>query len=184
MHLKRCLLPLLFLLLALLACGPCRLSGPQVTLPCQPTISQAAAESLREKLQPIIEEKGPAAFTIQATSDEVSSFLALMLKEHPGESPVVNPRICFTPGRVHVAGHFTNILPFDFEGVVVAAPHLEGGQLKIELIRASAGSVLLPDVLLHALSNTINETLAESEIGIQFTAIEVGEGQIIISGHR
>ena len=185
MHSKRWpLLLLLLLLLPLLACGSCRRPSHPFTLPCQPTISEAAADRFEEKIRPLIEEKGPKVFTLQTTCDEVTSFLVRMLQEHPGESPVEDPRICFTPGQVHVAGRFTNVLPFEFEGVVVAVPHLVDGRLEIEIVRASAGSLPLPGALLRTLSNTINETLVESEIGIHFSAIEVGEGQITVSGHR
>jgi hypothetical protein len=44
--------------------------------------------------------------------------------------------------------------------------------------------MLLPGALLRALSNTVSETLAESELGIRLSAIEVGEGQITVSGYR
>ena len=184
MHSKRRFPLLLLLLLPLLACGPCRRPSHLVSLPCQPTVSQAAADRFEEKMRPLIEEEGPEVFTLQTTCDEVTSFLTRILEEHPGESPVEDPRVCFTPGQVHVAGRFTNVLPFEFEGVVVAAPHLVEEQLEIEIVQASAGSVPLPGALLRTLSSMLNETLAESEIVIHFSAIEVGDGQITVSGHR
>jgi len=181
MHLKRRPLLLLLLLLPLLACGQ---SSRRLTLPCQPTISEAAADRFEEKIRPLIEEEGPEEFTLQTTCDEVTSFLERILEEHPGESPVEDPRVCFTPGQVHVAGRFVHVFPFELEGVAVATPHLVDGQLEIEIVRASAGSVPLPGALLRTLSNTINETLAESDMDIHLSAIEVGEGQITVSGHR
>jgi len=155
-----------------------------LTLPCQPTVSEAAADRLEEKTRPIVEEKGPEMFTLQTTGDEVTSFLVRILEEHSGESPVEDPRVCFTPGQVHVAGRFINVLPFEFEGVIVVAPHLADGRLEIEIVRASAGSTPLPGALLGTVSRTINETLAESEPGIRLNVIEIGEGQITVSGHR
>jgi uncharacterized protein YpmS len=131
-----------------------------------------------------VEEKGPEVFTLQTTQDEVTSFLAQVLQEYPGESSIEDPRVCFASGQVYVAGRFTNIAPFEFGGVIVAVPHLVDGRLEIEIARASAGSMLLPGALLRALSNTVSETLAESELGIRLSAIEVGEGQITVSGYR
>lgn len=184
MRSRRRPLLLLLLLLPLLACSPSRRSSRRTTLPCQPAISEAAADRLEEKMRPLVEQKGPEVFALQTTCDEVTSLLVRTLEEHPGESPVEDPRVCFTPGRVHVAGRFVNVLPFEFDGVVVVAPHLVDGQLDIEIVRASAGSVPLPGALLRTLSHTINETLAESQPGIGFSAIEVGEAQITVSGYR
>jgi hypothetical protein len=186
-HTKRRPLSLLLLLLLLLplpACSSDRRPGGRLTLPCQPTISEAASDRLDEKIRPIVEEKGPEVFTLQTTHDEVTSFLVRILEAHPGESPVEDPRVCFTPGQVYVAGRFTNVVPFEFGGVIVAVPHLVDRRLEIEITRASAGSLLLPRALLRTLSKTLNETLSESELDIRFSAIEVGEGQITVSGHR
>ena len=184
MHSKRRLLLLILLVLPLLACGRSRQSDRRLTLPCQPTISEAAADRLEEKIQPLLEGKGAEVFTLQTTGDEVTSYLVRMLEENPGESPVENPRVCFTPGRVHVAGRFVHVLPARFEGLVVATPHLADGRLVINITQASAGSVRLPGVLLGTLSRTINETIDELETEIRFNAIEVGEGQITVTGHR
>jgi len=181
---RRRFLVMLLLLVVLLACGPACVSSGPVVMPCQPDISQAAASRLEEKLRPLIEEEGSAVVTLQTTSDEVTSFLTWMLEEHAGQLPLENPRVCFTPGEIYVGGRFTNILPFEFQGVVVLAPHLVEGRLRIEIVRASAGSVLLPGALLRSLSDTLNETLAEWGKDIHFSAVEIGEGQITVSGHR
>jgi len=123
-------------------------------------------------------------FTLQTTHDEVTSFLVRTLEEHPGESPLEDPRVCFALGRVYVAGRFTNVAPFEFRGVIVGVPRLVDGRLEVEITRASAGPMLLPRSLLRTLSKTLNETLAESELDIRFSAIEVGDGQITVSGHH
>ena len=174
----------LCLLFTFMACGSPRRSSNPLTLPCQPNISEVAADRFEERLRPLIEAGGPEVFTLQATCDEVTSFVVQILKEHPGESPLEDPRACCELGRVYVAGRFTNVLPFKFEGMVVAAPHLVDGGVDIEIVRASAGSVSLPGTLLRTLSKTINETLAEWLVDIHFNMIEVGEGQITVSGHR
>jgi predicted small lipoprotein YifL len=180
MHAKRPSLLLLLLLLSLAGCGPSR----QLALPCQPNVSEAAADRLEEKIRPIVEEQGPEVFTLQTTGDEVTSLLLRMLEEHPGESPVEAPRVCFTPGEVHVAGRIVNVLPATLEGVAVFAPDLVEGRVEIAILRASAGSKPLPRALLRTLSRTINETLAESELSVRFGAVEVGEDQITVSGTR
>lgn len=181
---RRRVLVMLLLLLALLACGPrCVPSRPPV-LPCQPDISQAAASRLEEKLRPLIEGKGSEVVTLQTTSEEVTSFLTGMLEERADQLPLENPRVCFVPGEIYVAGHFTDILPFEFEGIVVLAPRLVEGRLRIEIAQAWAGSVPLPSALLRSLSDTLNQTLAEWENGIHLSAIEVGEGEITLTGHR
>ena len=184
MHSNRRPVLLLLVVLSLLACGPACVSSRPVILPCQPDVSQAAASRLEEKIRPLVEEKGPEAVTLQTTSDEVTSLLTQMLEAHAGQVPLENPRVCFTPREIHVAGRFTNILPFEFEGIVVLSPHFVRGRVRIEIVRASAGSVPLPSALLRSLSNTLNDTLAEWGNGIHFRAIEVGEGQITVTAHR
>jgi len=174
---------LLILPLLLLSTGCNQLTRP-VTLPCNPAISSAAAERFEEKIQPLLAENGPPVFTVQASHDEVTSYLLHLLEEHPGESPVINPRVCFTPGQVHVAGRFVNLLPFAFDGLVVAVPRLVDGQPRLEIVRATAGEVSLPKPLLRMASQTANETIAEMRLGFRLTTLEIGDGQFTLSGQR
>lgn len=183
MDARRWLRVMLLLPLALLACGVGCTSRP-VPLPCQPAISQVAADRFEEKIRPLVEQNGAGPVILQTTSDEVTSFLTQMLEEHAGVVPLESPRVCFTSGEAYVAGRFTTVLPFEFEGMVVLAPHLAGGRVDIEIVRAWAGLVPLPSALLRSLSDTLNETLAEWEDGIHFSAIEIGEGRVTLSGHR
>jgi len=177
-------LPLLLLLLPLLACGRSHGSGHRWTLPCHPTVSQAAADRLRERLQPLIRAEGPSEFTLQATADEVTSLVVDILEEHPGETFVEEPRICFAPGRVYIAARLTRVSPFTVEAMVAAEPRLRERRLDIQIVQASVESASLPDALLRALSRTATESLAESLANVHFSEIEVGEGQITISGQR
>jgi len=174
----------LLMLILLLVCGAGCASRARVSLPCQPEISEAAATRFEEKIRPLTEEEGAGPVALQTTSDEVTSFLTQMVEEHTGEVPVTNPRVCFTPGEIYVAGRFTSVLPFDLEATVVLAPRLVEGRLEIEILEVWAGSLALPKVLLRSLSSTLNETLAESSTGIHVSAIHVEEGQITLSGYR
>jgi hypothetical protein len=179
------LLPsVLLLLFSLPACASAGPSSGRLALPCQPTISDAAADRMEEKLRPVLEPKGPTVFTVQATNDEMTSFLSRALLEHGGASPLEGPRVCFSAGEVHMSGRFTNVTPFQFTAVVVAVPRPVDGRLVVEVKHASVGSLRLPGALLRRVSTTVNETLAELELGVQFRAIEIGEGQIIVSGER
>jgi uncharacterized protein YpmS len=176
-------LPLL-LLVPLVACSPIPGQGHGVVMPCQPAISEAAADRLEERVAPLVQASGSGDFTLQATADEVTSLLVRMLAEHPGESPVEDPRVCFAPYTVYIMGRFTKVLPFEFEGVIAVVPRLVEGRLSVEVTKASAGSLSIPDALLRTSSKTISESLAEWLPDVHFSEIEVSEGEIVVSGHR
>ena len=182
MHVKQSL-PLLLILAFLFLVGAACQSTGSVTMPCQPVVSQEAANRFNEKTRSLFEE-GSGPFSLETTSDEVTSFLVLFLEEYQGESPLEDPRICFSAGEVYVAGLFTRVVPFDLRATVVATPRLVDGRVELDIVRASAGSIALPGMLLRAISKTINQTLAEYDIPMHFTMLEVGEDRITVGGQR
>lgn len=167
-----------------LACAPCGLLSGQPSTPSRPiATSTAAAQRLETQLgEALAEDKGE--FTLRLTNEEATSYLALKLEEAGGEAPISDLRVWFTPGKIHITGDFSGLVPIQAYVAIVASAEILDGELQITIEKASAGSIPLPAAVLTSLSQTINETFQESQIGFQIIDVEIGEGEMIITGRR
>ena len=178
--------PLLLGLVALLilACGPCGLLSGAVPTPPRPVVvSTDAAGLLESRVEQSIEGQTGQPFILTMTDSEVTSLAAIELAKYD-ESPVTEPRIWFSQGKIHGTGNLVNVLPIETSVYVAVAAWVEGQQLLVEIEEASAGSFPLPDSVLDMISQSISETVDEIQLHVEVTGLEIREGEATLYGIR
>jgi uncharacterized protein YpmS len=117
------------------------------------------------------------------TDQELTSLLATELTRYD-DSPIVDPQIWFTKGKIYVTGRLVNVLPVEAPIYLVASARVVDRKVVIEIEDASAGTIPLPASALEMLSQSISETVEEVQLGVDITALEILEGEAILQGVR
>jgi hypothetical protein len=178
----RLLVPILFLFGV--ACGPCNLLSSDVpTPPHTIAVSTESAYQLESRIEQNLGGEPGKEFILRMTDAEVTSLVATELAQYD-ESPVTNPQIWFTKGKVYATGRLVNVLPVETDFFVVAAPRIQDGRVVVEIEEVSAGAMPIPEGLLDTLSQSVNETVDELQLDVAVTAMEILEGEAIIHGIR
>ena len=165
-----------------LACGPCGLLSGSVPTPPHPiAISTEAAGQLESRIQQNLRGQPGQQFILRMGDDEVTSLVATKLAEYDG-SPVTNPQIWFTRGKIYGTGKLVGFLPIDTEFFIIATARVQDGKVVVEMEKASTGSLPLPTAALDTISQSINETVEESQLGVEVTGLEILEGEVIVKG--
>lgn len=181
-RLVRLFLPVLLFLG--LACGPCNLFSVEVPTPPHPiAVSTESAAQLQSRIQQNLGGEPGKQFIMRMTDSEVTSLLATTLAEYD-ESPVSEPQIWFTKGKIYGTGRLVNVLPIETAFFVIASARILDGQVVLAIEESSAGALPIPNGLLDTLSQSINETVDELQLDVEVTALEILEGEAIIRGIR
>ena len=180
--LVRLILPVV--LLIGLACGPCNLlSGEVPTPPHSLAVSTQVAGQLESRIQQNLSGEPGQQFILQMTDVEVTSLVATELAKYD-ESPVTDPQIWFTKGKIYGTGRLVNVLPIEADFFVVATARIQDGRVVVEIEESSAGALPIPDSVLETISQSINETVDELQLEVEVTALEILEGEAIVKGTR
>lgn len=172
------------LVLLSVACGPCNLFSADVPTPPHPiAVSTESAMQLESRIRQNIGGEPGQQFILQMTDTEVTSLVATELAKYD-ESPVVDPQVWFTRGKIYGTGRLVNVLPIEADFSVVASARIEDGKVKVEVDEVSAGALPFPDSLLETVSQSINETVEELQLDVEVTALEILEGELIVKGIR
>ena len=115
------------------------------------------------------------------TDAEVTSLVALDLAKY-SESPVINPQIWFTRGKMYGTGRLVNVLPIETDFSFVANARVQDGKVVVDMEQVSAGALPIPTSVLNTLSQSINQTVEEAQLGVKVTDLEVLEGEIVVRG--
>ncbi len=174
----------LAIVVLMLACGPCG-SGPgSDDLPGGPVeISSEAAQNLETKLKGALQDNPSDSFVLHLTDKEVTSYAATRWTVEGG-SPVTDPQVRFTQGKVFMAGTLTGVCPFRVRVISVASAQIVHDQLQIKIEETRFGPLPVPDSFLEPVSQSLNETLADAQLDIKVTEVQILEGEIIIVGKK
>jgi len=167
-----------------LACGPCSLlSADLPTPPRSIAVSTDSAAQLESRIQQNLGGAPGQPFIMSMTDAEVTSLVATKLAEY-GDSPVADPQIWFTKGKIYGTGRLVNVLPIETKFFVVASARIEDGQVKVDIEESSAGALPIPRRMLDTISQSINETMDDLQLDVTVSALEILEGEAIIKGTR
>jgi uncharacterized protein YpmS len=180
--LVRLMSPLLLLLG--LACGPCNLLSSQApTPPHAIAVSTESAAQLESRIRQSLNGEPGQQFILRMTDAEVTSLVATKLAEYD-ESPVADPQVWFTKGKIHSTGRLVNVLPIEADFFVIASAHVRDGKAVVEIEQVSAGALPIPEGALNTISQSVNETVDELQLDVEVTALEILEGEAIVKGTR
>jgi uncharacterized protein YpmS len=165
-----------------LACSPCGLlSGNVPTPPHAIAVSTESAGQLESRIQQGLNGQPGQQFILRMNDEEVTSLVAIKLAEYSG-SIVTNPVIWFTAGKIYGTGKLVGFLPIDTEFFIIATARVQDGKVVVDMEKASTGSLPLPTAALDTISQSINQTVEESQLNVEVTDLEILEGEIIIRG--
>ena len=174
----------LLIVTASLACAPRNPDNISSPPGGQIPISQEAANRLKENFNREMQEASTGEeFRLFVTNEEITSLVALSLQD-TGSIPLTDPQVWFTAGRVYIAGTFSPVWPFRFRSLIVAIPVVHEGQIEVEVERAQMGPFPFPQRVLKSASESINETLAEMQLDLHITALQILEGELQLAGTR
>ncbi len=147
-------------------------------------ISQEAADRLKENFNREMQEASTGTeCRLFVTNEELTSLVALSL-QNTGSIPLTDPQVWFTAGHVYITGTFSPFWPLQFRSLIVATPVVHDGQIVVKVERAQMGPFPFPQDVLNSASQSINETLAEMQLDLQITALQVLEGELQLAGTR
>jgi hypothetical protein len=136
-------------------------------------VSQQAAERLQVRIDQINSSKAPE-FTLEATDEEVTSYLA----DHLQQSPLTNAQVRFVSGKVQIYATATQY--FNLSVATVWSAQVISGQVRISLESATVSCMPVPPQLLESASATINQMIVESQVNVQVNSIRVDPGKITV----
>lgn len=166
------------------ACGPCNLLSSEAPTPPHPiAVSTEAAAQLESRIQQNLGGQPGQQFIMRMTDAEVTSLVATKLDEY-GDSPVSDPQIWFTKGKIYGTGRLIRVIPIETDFYVVAMARIEDGRVVVTIEESSAGALPIPEGLLDTISQSINETVDELQLEVVVTALEILEGEVIVKGIR
>ena len=167
-----------------LACGPCNLlSREQPTPSHQVAVSTEAAGQLESRIEQNLSGQPEQPFILRLTDTELTSLLSSKLAEYD-ESPVEDLVIWFTKGKMFATGRLASGMPVSASLYMIASPRIQDGKVVVEIEELSAGSLPLPSFLLEAVTRSLNETINETQMDVDITAMEILEGEAILKGYR
>ena len=171
-------------LMMILACGPCSLFSASVPTPPRPiAVSTESAAQLESRISQNLGGEPGQQFIMRMTDSEITSLVATKLAAS-GESPVADPQIWFTKGKIYGTGRLVNVLPIETNFFVVASARIQDDQVVIAIEESSAGAFPIPNRVLATISQSINETVDELQLDLSVNALEILEGEAIIKGLR
>jgi hypothetical protein len=147
-------------------------------------VSQEAADRLKENFNREMQQASTGdEFRLFVTNEEMTSLVALTLQASSGV-PLSDPQIWFTAGRIYLTGIFSPIWPFKFRSLIVATAVVHNGQIRTQVERAQMGAFPFPQQVLESTSQTINETLAQMQMDLEVTKLQILEGELQVAGTR
>jgi hypothetical protein len=174
----------LLIFVASLACAP----GNSSEIPSPPggqiSVSQEAADRLKDNFNREMQEASTGEeFRLFVTNEEITALAALTL-QNTGSVPLSDPQVWFTAGRVYITGTFSPVWPLRFPSLIVGTVMMHDGKIEVEVQRAQMGPFPFPRRALQTASESINETLAEMQLDLQVTDLEILEGELQLAGTR
>lgn len=172
------------LVLLSLACSPCNLlSRVSPTPPHRIAVSTEAAGQLKARIEQNLNSQPGQQFILRMSDGEVTSLLSTELAQ-VDESPVADPIVWFTKGKIYATGKLVNIVPVSANFYMLASPQIQDGKVVITIDEFSAGALPIPRALLDKISQSINQTIDDLQLEVQVSALEILEGEVIVKGMR
>jgi hypothetical protein len=142
---------------------------------------------LQQKIE-AIEPDAEGNFSVTITDDEVNE--AIRLRQLVGETEIPaqfqQVTIQFTGGEVILRSNLLQPLPAQLEAAF--APRVEDGQVRFDIIRATLAGAQVPQAILNTtegiVSRLLVEGLANLPADVTIETVSVGEGTLIVGGHR
>jgi hypothetical protein len=151
----------------------------QVYVEANPEAVERAQENFNQALQ---ESSADRLFEFRLSDEEITSLAAEGLSVR-ADIPFSNPQVWFSNERVNATASFEGG-PVPMQAEVVASVQVVDGQVRVTLETARLGMLGFPAALSESLSDTLNETLNDLPGDLEIEAVEIREGEMVVTGRR
>lgn len=151
-------------------------SPPANSMPPDPELAQ----DLRTRFNEATAVPGPV--TLEATDQELTSYVVGLLQSGEGEFPARDMQIRFGDGYVEIWATFIEIAPTDVPVYVRGTVTAESGQLVFTLLEANAGPFPIPGAMRESIAQSFSETLAEASLGLTVDEVQIEPGRAVLTG--
>ena len=159
----------------------CCCLGGAVTPTMTPfALSEEQAKALRERVDQTKAQQGP--FTLTITDQELTSYIVNRLQAGPGSFPARDMQIQFGEGTVEIWATFIKVAPTEIPAYVRSTVRAVDGDLVFYLTQANAGVFPVPGAMRESISQTLSETLAELQLGLEIDQVTIHPGEMTLSG--
>ena len=158
--------------------------GPQP--PHTITPSDEAVQRFKERWGAAVEESLDSAFTVTVTEEEMTSLAAQMLAQQQDSPPISDLQIHFRDGRIeaYATVHMDDSL--SLPGMVAFSASATDGEINVTLEEAAFGPLPIPDSVVEAATDALNNLIAESVLAemdkATITDIQIGAGEMTLTG--
>jgi hypothetical protein len=178
---RRALAALVSVIVLVQASSCCCLLGGAVTPEMTPfAVEKESAEAMRERVNQAKAKRGP--FTITVTDQELTSYLVGLAQSGAGEFPAKDMKLAFGAGYVEIWSTFVEIAPTELPVYVRATAQAANGKMVLLIAEANAGPFPVPGAMRELVAQSLSETLAELQSGLEIDAIEIRPGEMTLSG--
>lgn len=179
------LISLMALAVAAQVCACCATFGaPQSPTPTAP--ASEAEQRLRERWREAVEGSPDGSFTVTVTDEEVTALVPQILAEREELPPISDPQVRFRDGYIEVSATITVAGSVPLPGQATFSAAVVDGRIDVTLEEAAFGPLSIPESALTELTGTLDEALSERILaetnGATITSVQIGEGQMTISG--
>jgi hypothetical protein len=143
-------------------------------------LSSDLAQEMRERFAQTKAQKG--AFTLEISDQELTTYVVALAQSGPGEFPARDMQIQFGDGYADIWATFIDVAPTDVPIYVRATVEAADGQVVFHITQANAGVFPIPGAMRESISQTLSETLAELQFGLQVKQVEIRPGKMTLVG--
>jgi hypothetical protein len=159
----------------------CCLLGGAAAPPLTPfPVSEDLAQGVRDRVKEV--EFTTGTFAVEISDQELTSYVIALLQSGPGDFPARDMQVQFGDGYVDIWATFIDIAPTAIPAYVRATAEVVDKQVVFRITEANAGVFPVPGALRESISQTLSETLAELELGLQVDRVEIQPGKMILTG--
>jgi uncharacterized protein YpmS len=178
-------IPLIALVLAgQFCCCSTIIGGPQP--PYVITPSDEAVQRFQDRWSTVVDESLDGSFTITLTEEELTSVAMQMLARQVNSPPINDLQIHLRNERIQVYATVTLQDSLPLPGMIAFSARATDGGISISVEEAAFGPLPIPDSILEASTDALNDLISksvEAEIeNASITDIQIGDAEMIITG--
>jgi hypothetical protein len=178
-------IPLITLVLAAqFCCCSTVIGGPQP--PYVITPSNEAVQRFQDRWRTVVDESLDDSFTITLTEEEMTSIAERMLAKRVDSPPISDLQVHFRNQRIEVYATVTVQDSLPLPGMVAFSAYATDGGISVSVEEAAFGPLPIPDSVLEASTDALNDLISEgveAEIeNASITGIQIGEEEMTITG--
>ena len=143
-------------------------------------VSEDLAQKVRDRVKEV--ELRTGTFALEISDEELTSYVIALLQSGPGDFPARDMQVQFGDGYVDIWATFIDVAPTEVPAYIRATVEVVDEKVVFHITEANAGAFPVPGALRESIAQTLSETLAEQQLGLQVAQVEIQPGKMILTG--